>query len=301
MLSNYTDNSIIEIEYTEEEWSSMKSNHESELGLLLDPYLEKRSRQLKDPVLDFLFEYYPFRPAHLKRWSPGIGRSLQYHDQDKLPEISELSILENRAYLDATYLPQKRVASAKWIVRMLQKSNQKKPLFGCFGMHEWAMVYKAENVRHQQIPLRLSDKEIADFVESRPLLCTHFDAFRFFTEKAKPMNKHLLDRDHFEEMEQPGCVHSNMDLYKWAFKLYPWISGELLREAFLNAVKARRIDMRASPYDAQSFGLEPIRIETDEGRIEYVNRQMEIHESSKPIRERLISELERLIRLVSHS
>jgi hypothetical protein len=301
MLSNYTDNSIIDVEYSEEIWASKKRDHEKELSALLDPYLEKRSRQLKDPVLDFLFEYYPFRPAHVKRWSPGIGRSLQYSDPENLPEISELTLSEGRAYLDIAYLPQKRVASAEWIVTLLHKSSQKKPLFGCFGMHEWAMVYKAESVRHDQIPLRLSDQEVAEFVESRPLLCTHFDAFRFFTDKAKPMNKNILDRDNFEEMEQPGCVHTNMDLYKWAFKLYPWISGGLLRDAFLNAVEARRVDMQASPYDARSFGLEPIRIETEEGRLEYVKKQMEIYQSSMPIRERLISELERVIRLASHS
>lgn len=300
MLSKTIDNSIIEIEYSEEIWQSKKREHETALSSILDPYLEKRSRQLKDPVLDFLFEYYPFRSAHLKRWSPGIGRSLKFNNPDTLPEISELTIDKNSAFLNPVLLSNKRVRSAEWIVGMLKSSSQKKPLFGCFGMHEWAMVYRAENVRHEQIPLRLSDKEVEEFVESRPLLCTHFDAFRFFTERAKPMNKNVLDRDNFEEMEQPGCIHTNMDLYKWSFKLYPWISGELLREAFLNAMEARRIDMQASPYDVRSFGLEPIRIEIEEGRLEYVKKQMEIYELSMPIRNRLISELERVIERVKH-
>lgn len=295
MLSKTIDNSIVELEYPEESWLSIKREHESLLIPILDPYLEKRSRQLKDPVLDFLFEYYPFRPAHLKRWSPGIGRSLQFSNPDTLPEISELTIDNSSAYLNPVLLSQKRVRSAQWIVKMLKSSSQKKPLFGCFGMHEWAMVYRAENVRHEQIPLRLSDKEVEEIVESRPLLCTHFDAFRFFTDRAKPMNKNVLDRDNFEEMEQPGCIHTNMDLYKWSFKLYPWISGELLGEAFLNAVEARKIDMQASPYDVRSFGLEPIRIETEDGRLEYAKKQMEIYQLSVPIRNRLISELERLI------
>lgn len=301
MLSKTIDNSIIEIEYPEEIWLSKKRDHETLLAPILDPYLEKRSRQLKDPVLDFLFEYYPFRPAHLKRWSPGIGRSLQFSDPDTLPEISELIVEKCSAFLNSILIPNKRVRSAEWIVKMLKNSSQKKPLFGCFGMHEWAMVYQTEHVRHDQIPLRLSDKEVDEFVESRPLLCTHFDAFRFFTDKAKPMNKNVLDRENFEEMEQPGCVHTNMDLYKWTFKLYPWISGELLRDAFLNAVKAREIDMQASPYDVRSFGLEPIRIETEEGRLEYVKKQMEIYELSMPIRRRLISELERVIGWIGRS
>lgn len=298
MLSKTIDNSIIELEYPEEAWLSKKRDHETSLTAILDPYLEKRSRQLKDPVLDFLFEYYPFRPAHLKRWSPGIGRSLQFSNPIFLPEISELTLEKRSAFLNPVLLPNKRVRSAVWIVNMLKSSSEKKPLFGCFGMHEWAMVYRAESVRHEQIPLRLSDKEVDEFVESRPLLCTHFDAFRFFTASAKPMNKNLLDRDDFEELEQPGCIHTNMDLYKWSFKLYPWITGELLKDAFLNAVEARKIDMQASPYDVQSYGLEPIRIETEEGRLEYVKKQMEIYELSMPIRNRLISELERVIEWV---
>lgn len=301
MLSKTIENSIIDIEYPEENWLSKKREHETLLSSILDPYLEKRSRQLKDPVLDFLFEYYPFRPAHLKRWSPGIGRSLQFSDPETLPEISELTLKKNSAFLNLVLLPKKRVRSAEWIVGMLKNSSQKKPLFGCFGMHEWAMVYKTDNVRHEQIPLRLPDKEVDEFVESRPLLCTHFDAFRFFTDKAKPMNKNAPDRDNFEEMEQPGCIHTNMDLYKWSFKLYPWITGDLLKDAFLNAVEARRIDMQASPYDVRSYGLDPIRIETEEGRLEYVKKQMEIYELSVPIRKRLISELERVIEWVSRS
>jgi len=301
MLSKTIESSIIEIEYPEEVWLSKKSEHETHLGDILDPYLEKRSRQLKDPVLDFLFEYYPFRPAHLKRWSPGIGRALQFSDPEMLPELSELMMEKSHAFLNPILLPDKRVRSAEWIVQMLKRSSQNKPLFGCFGMHEWAMVYRAENVRHKQIPLRLSDKEVEEFVESRPLLCTHFDAFRFFTDSAKPLNKNKLDRDQFEEMEQPGCIHTNMDLYKWAFKLYPWVSGELVRSAFLNAVEARQVDMQASPYDVRAFGLDPIRIETDEGRLEYAQKQVEIYKASMPIREQLISELEWLVEWVSDS
>jgi len=155
-------------------------------------------------------------------------------------------------------------------------------------MHEWAMVYKSEKVRHNQLPLRFQDEKIAEIVESRPVLCTHFDAYRFFTDAAKPLNKHSLSRETFQDTEQPGCIHSNMDLYKWAYKLYPWISSELIREAFFLALHARTIDMKASPYDLQSRGLEPIKIETEEGRRIYLQKQNEIWEMGKPLRQKLI-------------
>jgi hypothetical protein len=112
------------------------------------------------------------------------------------------------------------------------------------------------------------------------------------------MNRHNLSRERFREMEQPGCVHTNMDLYKWAFKLYPWISGDLIRRAFLNAVEARRVDMQASPYDVTEFGLEPIKIETEAGRKEYLDQQTEIYRSSAPIRQELIEAYEQVLQVV---
>lgn len=281
-----------------EVWQSEEQIHQKKIAKLIEPYLEKRSRHEKDPVLDFLFEYYKFRPSHLMRWSPGINRALEFHDFDSLPEFSEFSTESSIAYLNPDFFPKKRMRSVEWMLGLLKNSRSQKPLFGCLGMHEWAMVYRTDEIRHNQIPLRLSMDEINEFVESRPLVCTHFDAFRFFTDDARPMNKNHLSRESFQDTEQPGCIHTNMDLYKWAYKLYPWISGITLREAFLNAVTARRIDMQASPYDAREFGLEPIKIETGEGRKEYIHRQTDIYERSLPIRERLIEEYENVLRIV---
>jgi hypothetical protein len=279
-------------------WKNEQQIHQEKISLLLDPYLEKRSRHEKDPVLDFLFEYYKFRPSHLMRWSPGLTSALEFSDFDSLPQHSEFSMNKNIAYLNPDFFPKKRIRSVKWMLGLLKKSRSQKPLFGCFGMHEWAMVYRAEEIRHEQVPLRLPMDEINKFVESRPLVCTHFDAFRFFTEDAQPMNKNHLSRETFQDTEQPGCIHTNMDLYKWAYKLTPWISGNLLRDAFLNAVNARKIDMQASPYDARKFGLEPIKIETNEGRKKYIHLQTDIYERSIPIRVQLIDEYENVLKTV---
>ena len=276
------------------EWTSRIQDHKKTLSVILDPYLKRRSEQKKDPVLDFLFEYYKFRPSHLMRWSPGTGTALEIEDsEDKLPEISELTVSGQTAQLNTELFPKKRLKAAKWIYDLLVKTNQSKPFFGCMGMHEWAMVYKAGEIRHRQVPLRLPDEEIAAVVESRPLLCTHFDAFRFFTEEARPLNKNNLTRDTFQDNEQSGCIHSNMDIYKWAYKLYPWISSEVIREAFLLAVDARTIDMKASPYDLRDQGLDPILIETEEGRREYLYHQSNIWERGLPVRQSL---LRRMIR-----
>lgn len=277
----------------EDVWRRRMEEHRSCISALIDDYLVERQRHQKDPVLDFLFEYYAFRPSHLKRWSPGFGTLLGGSGFADLG-IDELAVGSEGAYIDPYRFPQHRESSLKWILEVLERSAGREPSFGCFGMHEWAMVYRADNIRHSQYPLRMPEEELAEFVESRPLVCTHFDAFRFFTEEARPRNKYQLNREKYPEMEQPGCIHTNMDLYKWAFKMYPWISGDTVRQAFELAVEARYVDMKASPYDLTERGLEPIKIETEEGRLEYVKKQKKIFEKSRPVRQRLIEEYQRL-------
>lgn len=290
----------IQYRLSPDEWKEKRSEHRRAVARMTDDYLEKRSRQQKDPVMDFLFEYYAFRPSHLQRWSPGIG-TLLINGKQVGWSFNEMATIGEDCLLDITHFSADRISSLKWILDVLKKSSNRKPSFGCFGMHEWAMVYKANNIRHDYLSLRMEMDKLAEFVESRPLVCTHFDAFRFFTEDAKPQNKFELNRDKFSEMEQPGCLHTNMDLYKWAFKMYPWISGDTLRRAFKLAVETRVIDMKASPYDLRHRGLEPIKIETEEGRGQYVKEQKGIFEKAKPIRETLVKEYKQLLNIAEQA
>lgn len=276
------------------EWQQEKAEHEQQIANHIDNYLDRRSQQHKDPVMDFLFEYYAFRPAHLKSWSPGLGTLLE-HGADNDWRFDEMEDIEQDSFLDIAHFPNDRVSALQWILKVLQNSLHRKPSFGCFGMHEWAMVYKAEQIRHSHLSLRMDMDDLAEFVESRPLICTHFDAFRFFTEEAKPQNKFELSRDNFARMEQPGCLHTNMDLYKWAFKMHPWISSTTIRRAFELAVETRIMDMKASPYDLRDRGLKPIKIETEEGRLEYVEQQRVIYKKSQPIRRQLIAEYKHIL------
>ncbi|SMO91123.1 3-methyladenine DNA glycosylase [Fodinibius sediminis] len=276
------------------EWSQQKRHHTQKIGGVVDPYLERRSNQKKDPVMDFLFEYYAFRPSKLRSWSPGFG-TLLVDGATHNWRFEEMCSEDNHCFLDLAQFPRERISSLRWILEVLQNSANKRPSFGCFGMHEWAMVYKADRIRHQHIPLRMDKDKLAEFVESRPLVCTHFDAFRFFTDEAKPKNKFALNREKFSQMEQPGCLHTNMDLYKWAFKMFPWISSNTIRQAFELAVETRIVDMKASPYDLRKRGLEPIKIETEKGRLAYVEQQRSIFERSQPIRRQLIKEYRQLL------
>ena len=145
----------------------------------------------------------------------------------------------------------------------------------------------------------MSPAAISDTVESVGLRCTHLDAYRFFTSSAVPRNSLVPTRATQAQHEQPGCLHAAMDLYKYAFWFSPLVSSDLIADCFENAMHAREIDMRASPYDVTGFGLEPIRVETPEGRREYAEHQRSLIETTAPLRSRLMSTLGALI-LTSH-
>ncbi len=159
------------------------------------------------------------------------------------------------------------------------------------------MVYRQTpgEVRHNAWPLRFPPDELARIVEAQPVRCSHFDAFRFFTAPARPLNRLQPERATAPQFEQRGCLHANMDLYKWAFKLAPFTPAELVADCFELARAIREVDMRASPYDLAALGFTPIRIETAGGRAEYEAHQRDFAARSQPLRARLIAVLERLL------
>lgn len=273
---------------TKDEWTFLRERHRERVAVWADDRVSRASRAIADPVYDFLFTYYPYRPSHLMRWSPGIGVILEGCDVAKSDWPNDFSHTARGALIDPRSFPEKRVPYLQWALKYLLGIAERAPQFSCFGLHEWAMVYRIDTPRHQQVPLRLSPSEINSVVEGSDLRCTHFDAFRFFTPDAVPRNKNPLSRDATSEFDQRACIHVTMDLYKFAHKIAPWCSSELVADAFLLAADARRIDMRASPYDLRDQGYEPICIETSEGREQYIQEQRRLAAAAVPIRARLI-------------
>lgn len=162
--------------------------------------------------------------------------------------------------------------------------------------------------RFQSLPLRVTQAEVNAVVETPGALqCTHFDAFRFFAPGAKPLNVHTsLSRKQQPRREQPGCVHANMDLIKYALRLSPAIRSELLGEALAVAIEARILDMRASPYDLtgvfppeNGFGIDPspVAVETQSGRKLYAELQLALAAKAAPVRDELIQAYERYLQV----
>ncbi|MFC9971520.1 3-methyladenine DNA glycosylase [Spirillospora sp. NPDC127200] len=275
----------------EEQWRARREAHRRRVAAWIDPHLERKARREAHPVEDFLFTYYSHRPARLREWHPGAGVLLEGaagFGRDYLDT-------GGGATLDVAGVLERRRASVEWIAGLLRATASRPAHFGCFGMHEWAMVYRAEQVRHQAWPLRLTPDETAAVVEERGVRCSHFDAFRFFTPQARPLNLLQPTRERRPELEQPGCLHANMDLYKWAYKLSPLVGGELVADCFELARDVRAVDMRASPYDLSALGYRPVRVETAEGRAEYAALQRGFAERARPLRERLTEACDRIL------
>jgi len=252
-------------------WRAREQAHGDRVRPWVQTHLDRQARHEAHPVGDFLFEYYSFRPAQLIRWSPGIHVFLE----------------NGPAPLSPADFPYERLPALRWIQGLLQATTDRPPQFNCFGLHEWAMIYETAERRHPQLPLRLSPAVVDDFVRSQGIGCTHYDAVRFFTPSARPLNRFQPARATQAASEQPGCLHANMDLYKWAYKFWPWISSELVAEAFELALAARELDMRASPYDLRALGYAPIAIETAAGRAEYQHAQRMLAGAAASLRERL--------------
>ena len=255
------------------------------------PHLERRRGGEKHPVDDFLFTYYSHRPAQLRRWHPGAGVDLAGADPADLGR--DYLGTAHGATLDTARVIAARRESLGWIRDLLVATAARPGQFTCFGMHEWAMVYQQDqgDVRHDAWRLRLGAVGTAHVVDRTAVRCTHFDAYRFFTPAARPLNLIFPTRDRQPELEQPGCLHANMDVYRWAYKLSPLVPSELVADCFELAREIRTLDMRASPYDFTALGLAPVLVETAEGRAEYVAHQRDFARRAAPLRDRLIADV----------
>ncbi|NMD54054.1 MULTISPECIES: 3-methyladenine DNA glycosylase [Tsukamurella] len=270
------------------EWEARAAAHRDRLTPFVAEHRRRAARGEKHPVWDFLFTYYGHRPAHLLRWHPGLGTEL---DGPRAAEAFDgargYAVAGTRVRTDPRVLA-RRVGTAAYVARLLEATATRAPVFGCFGLHEWAMVYREADQARHPVPLRLGPAGTDEVVRAGSLRCTHYDAFRFFTPDAAPRNATPLTREGQVDSEQPGCLHAGMDLYKWSFKLTPGAPSGLVADAFDLARDARELDMRASPYDLAEYGFEPIAIETPEGRREYVRQQVALAERAAPIRARLL-------------
>ncbi len=291
-------------------WQARADAHHARVERYAAPYLARRSANLKHPVEDFLFTYYTQKPGQLSRWHPGAGVVLTgpaalgrlgwkfYREADDgereaagAPHQGPAVVLDKKEFLA------RRRDAVDFAAIILGRTAARPAQFGCFGLHEWAMVYRQETnqVRHEYLELRLGPAGTDQVVEENRIRCTHFDAYRFYTPQASGLNELRPTRENQRDLEQPGCLHANMDLYKWAYKLSPALPSELVMDCFELSWRIRAMDMQASPYDLAEWGFPPIAIETAAGKADYVAAQRGFSVQAAALRERLAAEVNALV------
>lgn len=275
-------------------WRAREAAHAARVDAATAGHRSRRAPPASHPVEDFLFTYYANSVTALRRWHPGAGVGLVDADRETwrfYRTVGDLTTVDLDAYRAER---SSRVAAIR---RLLAATLDRPASFGCFGLHEWAMVHRLdqEHVRHHDWPLRLGRAGTDAVVESHQVTCSHVDAFRFFTPTARPLNTIQPTRERQTELEQPGCLHAGMDCYKWAYQLVPIVPSELVMDCFALARDIRVLDMRASPYDLRALGYEPVPIETREGKAAYVEAQRGFTRRSQALRRRLLAVTEGLV------
>jgi hypothetical protein len=206
-------------------WKSEAIDHIQDMDFLLYPpgkSLKERTHLVKQhPIYNFIHTYYRYSTQNVKKYSPGLDIVMKVIDIDDDRSHLNQKYLKSSAEGYYYELPREDSPTSKfgWISLsktrdLLHSTANKQPFYGCFGLHEWAMLYsgrrdtsKKTEERHQkELPLRVSQEVIDAAVESsNALKCTHYDAFRFFHPAAQPLNAvSMMTRDFQKENEQPG-------------------------------------------------------------------------------------------------
>ena len=140
---------------TDEEWRPLEAAHHARVDAVTAAHLSRRHDARKHPVEDFLFTYYSHRPAQLRRWHPGPGVVLE--GARERADWKFYRYADGAAGLDLEAFLAARSDTVRFVRDLLTATAARPAHLGCFGLHEWAMVYRQtpDQVRHADWPLRL--------------------------------------------------------------------------------------------------------------------------------------------------
>ena len=158
-------------ELTRSQWEPVAQAHRARAQAFIDAHLERKQTRVKHPVHDFLFTYYSYRPAQLATWHPGWGVRLL-----DAPEYDGLKGYADGAVSPAFLVKQQPVLRS--VLALMRATAGREANFGCFGLHEWAMVHRLSDdaTRHADWPLRLGGAGTDQVVESHRIACSQENA-----------------------------------------------------------------------------------------------------------------------------
>src|SRR5699024_2208755 len=147
-------------------WRDLPRRHGTRGADMTGGGRRRKQTHTPHPVDDFRFTYSPTRPAQLARWHPGVGVALQ--DAREFADKRWYVRRGEEVALDTTAFLADRREGVQWAQQLLRGTLGRPGRFNCFGLHEWAMVYRAQVVRHSQVPLRLGQEGTDEVVRSHP-------------------------------------------------------------------------------------------------------------------------------------
>ena len=128
--------------------------HEARVDAATAAHRARRRDHRKHPVEDFLFTYYAFKPAQLRRWHPGPGVALGAARLAPQRDWRFYVVTGDAVRVDADAFLAARGDTVRFVRDLLVRTAARPGRFGCFGLHEWAMVYRLDpsDVRHAGWP-----------------------------------------------------------------------------------------------------------------------------------------------------
>ena len=170
--------------------------------------------------------------------------------------------------------------------------------FGCFGMHEWAMVYRVaeDEPRHPAYPLRLG-QDGTDGWSSR--IGSPARISTLIGSSPSPPGRRNIPA---ARPRRPAGVratgvsarrHGPLQARLPARAVIP---SELSRTASRSPATSASSTCGRRPMTSVDLGFEPVRVETAEGKRVYAAAQAGFAERGAPLRQRLIVACERLLR-----
>lgn len=123
-------------------WVQRAGAHRDRVDAFCAPHLERRRTGRAHPVWDFLFTYYSLRPRRLRCWHPGFGVVLggaaarEYVGRAGYGEVS------GGVAVTVDHL-RSRTDTVDFVAALLRATAARPARLNCFGLHEWAMVYRS--------------------------------------------------------------------------------------------------------------------------------------------------------------
>ena len=175
--------------------------------------------------------------------------------------------------------------------RLLRATAAAPAQFGCFGLHEWAMVLPARTTSAAASGLAAAARARTAptrSCEEHQIKCTHYDAFRFFTPPARPAQSAAAGPGSPAgpgAARLPARVHGPVQV---GLQADPAVPSELLVDCFVLARRDPRAGHAGIALRPADLGYPPVRIETVAGKAEYVAAQREFAAQAQVLRRRAV-------------